>query len=177
MKSTTRVASFVLGLLLFSGLASAWMGSETCGNCHEETYNSWFNHGHHYTLSLIDSAAPEYPFQYNSGQNNVENPPLVNGTQLNWGDISYVIGGYYWSANFCDDDGYLVTGNPTDAAQWNIWNSEWTQFHPGEQLETDCAICHATGYDPSGQQGGMIGMAGSWAEDGVGCEACHGEDS
>jgi hypothetical protein len=38
-------------------------------------------------------------------------------------------------------------------------------------------MCHATGYTADGNQGGLAYIVGSWNENGVGCEACHGPGS
>jgi hypothetical protein len=57
-------------------------------------------------------------------------------------------------------------------------DAEWAAFHPGESdLLYNCASCHTTGYVPDGNQHGLPGLTGTWAEDGVGCESCHGPGS
>lgn len=54
------------------------------------------------------------------------------------------------------------SGKHADAISDPIFNQMWTdQGKPGA-----CLVCHVTGYDPA---------VGSWKEDGVSCEACHGE--
>ena len=179
MKSSLPALSLIAVLSIFTASLPAqdYVGSAACGICHEDNFNSWSQSGHHLAMDSLTGAIPQFPFQYNPGTDNVPSPPFANGNQLDWNDISYLIGGYYWSANFCDDDGYLITGQTGEETEWNIWNQEWTAFHPGEQLSTDCMECHATGYDSSGHQGGLAGITGVWSEDGVGCEACHGPDS
>lgn len=67
--------------------------------------------------------------------------------------------------------------------QYNLKNStlklgdEWVSYHAGEQVSFDCAACHTTGYVPEGHQSDLPGLMGVWAEDGVGCEECHGPGS
>ena len=37
-----------------------------------------------------------------------------------------------------------------------------------------CASCHTTGYKAEGHQAGKDSVVGTWAQDGVQCERCHG---
>ena len=157
--------------------AQNYVGSSACGYCHGLNYNYWIESGHHFSMSQVSGSAPIYPYQYHSGASNVPDPPSAFGSQLAWDDVSYVIGGYYWKANFLDQEGYIISGDVNDATQWNIWNQEWVAYHPNEQKPFDCGRCHTTGYDSAGHQGGMTGIVGTWFEDGVGCEACHGPGS
>ncbi len=95
-----------------------------------------------------------------------------------WDDISYVVGGVNRKARYVDRNGYLVTSakdGSRAATQYNLEDDTWSDFHPGEKNKKyDCAACHTTGYRPDGHQGGLKGIVGRWAEDGIGCEACHG---
>lgn len=67
--------------------------------------------------------------------------------------------------------------------QYNLKNSslkmgdDWVSYHAGEKIAFDCAACHTTGYVPEGHQADLPGLVGVWAEDNVGCEACHGAGS
>ncbi|MFN2201167.1 MAG: cytochrome c3 family protein, partial [Caldilineaceae bacterium] len=148
--------------------------SLTCQGCHEELYASYMETGHPHIQNLVmDGEAPQYPFS------EVENPP----EGYEWSDILYVIGGYGWKARFVDKDGYLITGDEGATTQYNLYNEnldmgdDWVAYHAGEQIAYDCAVCHATGYIPEGNQDDLPGLIGTWAEDGVGCEACHGPGS
>ena len=53
----------------------------------------------------------------------------------------------------------------------------WADYHPGESVPFDCGRCHTTGYRTEGHQDNLEGIAGTWAIDGVQCEACHGPGS
>jgi hypothetical protein len=148
--------------------APVYVGSETCGRCHEEYHQSYQETGHANILTLVTNGeAPAFPF--------TTMPTLPEG--YTWDDILYVVGGYNWKAHLVDRDGYLITG---DEAQYNFYNrdvrqgDEWVAFDPGDQIEYTCGSCHTTGYVPMGNQHGLPGLVGTWAEDGVGCEACHG---
>ncbi len=155
---------------------AAYAGSMKCMGCHTgfntDIVNAYTQSGHHFALSAVSGQAPLYP-AFAPG---VPDPPPVN----NWSDISYVIGGYGWAANFASsDNGSLLTGS---AAQYNPANSmlgtpsEFVAYAPASVIpgQFTCGTCHATGYSPDGSQGGRSNIAGTWFEDGVGCEACHG---
>lgn len=165
----------ILLLVVVAG-AQTYVGSDACQVCHGGKYNTWVEMGHHYKLNAVTGAqAPTYPFEYNAGTPNVVDPPYASGSQLGWDDISYVIGGYYWKARFMDLDGYIVTGDAGDVTQWNVWTQGWVAYQAGQvNYPYDCGRCHTTGYSDQGQQGGLPGIVGTWNEEGVGCEACHG---
>ncbi len=152
-----------------------YVGSQTCAGCHQDVFDVYNKSGHPWILSKVtEGQAPDLPF------GNVE---LPEGTA--WGDLSYVVGGYHWRARFLNKEGYIITG-PTGQAgsadyqnQYNLENDPfkagWASFKAGEQnLPYDCGACHTTGFNPGGSMDGLPGVKGSWAQEGVGCEACHG---
>ncbi|MBX2999538.1 MAG: cytochrome c3 family protein [Caldilineaceae bacterium] len=145
-----------------------YVGSQTCGRCHEEYYNSYTQTGHANILTpVVDGQPVGRPFTQ------VAQPPSGH----TWEEIRYVVGGYNWKAHFIDQEGYLITG---EEAQYNLPNrwlrmgDTWAAYQPAERAEYTCGSCHTTGYVPEGNQHNLPGIVGSWAEDGVGCEACHG---
>ncbi len=163
-------------------VGAEYVGSDKCGACHKETYESFLKSGHNFKLNkVIDGKAPTYPFT------KVENPP----DGYTWNDISYVIGGYNWKARFMDKDGYIITDKPgatisdtTYLNQYNFANptvgkeAGWVTYNSGKpQLVYDCGSCHTTGYRPDGHQDNMKGIVGTWAAAGIQCEACHGPGS
>ncbi|MFN2123285.1 MAG: hypothetical protein ACK2UP_07275, partial [Candidatus Promineifilaceae bacterium] len=92
-----------------------YVGSEACGQCHEDTYEVFMDSGHPHNLTKVENGeAPTYPFTQ------LENPP----DGYTWDDISYVIGGYYWRANFVDQDGLVVTGDQDATTQFNFANDD-----------------------------------------------------
>lgn len=157
----------VLGVLAF-GLATPaqaqfWVSSEGCAGCHYEQYNDFRVSGHPYKLSKVD-VAREKPI------------PLPDG--LEWDDITYMIGGYKWKARFMGPDGYIITTLPDGTQgqnQWNMLTEQWSDYHPGEVKPYNCGRCHTTGFDPAGNQDGLVGIEGTWAFEGIQCEACHGQ--
>lgn len=154
-----------------------YVGSETCSECHADIYNSFMQSGHPYELNkVVDGQPPEYPFS------KVAEPPQG----YSWDDILYVIGGYGWKAHFIDQEGYIITGDAGASTQYNLYNvkldlgDDWAAYHAGEETPYDCGACHTTGYSdwPSdSHQDDLPGLIGTWALDGVQCEACHGPAS
>lgn len=155
-----------------SFVPAEFVGTQACAECHGDLVDSFNQTAHANIMTAVDGEAPDFPFS------NVPNPP----EGYSWDDISYVIGGYRWKALFLDNQGFLITG---DAAQYNLENdalgvdAAFVPFHTGEQLPYDgeCAACHTTGYSPMGNQDGLPGMVGTFAQAGVQCEACHGPGS
>lgn len=153
-----------------------FIGSEACAQCHEPIYEQFRLSGHPWMLNEVsEGQPPDYPFSELPGP-----PPGYE-----WDDVSYVIGGYNWKARFIDQEGYIITGEDENATtQYNLENpelfmgDEWVSFHAGEEnLPYDCGECHTTGYSPRGNQEDRPGLVGTWAFDGVQCEACHGPGS
>ncbi len=153
---------------------ATYVGSETCKECHEDLFASYEQTGHAWPLNkIVDGKPPTYPFS------EVPDPP----DGYTWDDIAYVVGGYSWKARFINQQGYLITGDAEAVTQFNLANRSlrsdeaWVAYHAGEEMAYDCAGCHTTGYVPEGNQDNLPGLVGVWAEDGVGCEACHGAGS
>ncbi|MBE2220624.1 MAG: hypothetical protein IAF02_03740 [Anaerolineae bacterium] len=149
-----------------------FVGSETCAECHQEMVDVFMNSAHPYLLTeVVDGQAPEFPFS------EVSDPP----EGYTWDDIAYVIGGYHWKARFIDQDGFVITG---DAAQYNLANDDlevgdaWVAYQSGEEeFPFTEGSFHTTAYSLSGNQNDLPGLMGTWAEDGVQCEECHGPGS
>ncbi len=165
-------------------VGSTYVGSAKCQACHNVIYDVFAKSGHPWDLNkVIDSKPPKYPFS--------EIPRPAPG--YDWKDISYVIGGYGWKALFMNKEGFIIsdwitaTQTLTDtryANQYNLAdpllskNAGWTAYNSGKaRLPYNCGACHATGYNPQGNQDKLPGIIGTWAEPGIQCEACHGPGS
>lgn len=151
-----------------------YVGSESCAECHQDTYDVFMMSGHPWQLTpIVDGQEPEFPFS--------EVPAPPEG--YTWDDVSYVIGGYNWKARFIDQNGYIITGDAEATTQYNLENellgvdAQWVAYHAGEEVPYDCGSCHTTGFSSRGNQNDMPGMMGTFAEPGVQCEACHGPGS
>ncbi len=161
--------------------SASYVGDSTCAGCHNEIYEVYMKSGHPWKLNkVVDGQPPDYPF--------TELTELPEG--WTWDDILFVIGGYNWKARFVDNEGYIVTdepgktGNSEYLNQWNFANPDidmdagWVKYHSGEeQVPYNCGTCHTTGYKPGGNQDGLPGLVGTWAQEGIRCEECHGPGS
>ena len=89
-----------------------YVGSDTCGACHKETYDLFIKSGHNFKLNkVVDGKAPTYPFTQ------LENPP----EGYTWNDISYVIGGDNREARLMDKGGSIFTDKPGAARNGNTY--------------------------------------------------------
>lgn len=165
-----------------SEAAAQYIGSATCSACHKDTFDTFMKSGHAWELNpVVNGQPPSYPF--------TQLHQLPQG--YSWNDISYVVGGYHWKAQFIDQQGYIITDKPgattSDATYLNQWNfafdligksAGWVMFHSGTpQLKYDCGSCHTTGYSSQGSQDDKPGIVGTWAQPGIQCEKCHGPGS
>ncbi|MHC5114072.1 MAG: cytochrome c3 family protein [Planctomycetota bacterium] len=160
--------------------APPYVGDQACSGCHANFpaagfYEAYERSGHPYKLVHTAGAVPpadRWPF--------TETPPLpvAQGNQLEWTDVEYVIGNYFWKARYIRPDGFIYTGTADETTQWNLHTEEWVPYHAGETDKPyNCGRCHTTGYQPDGNQLGLAGLVGTWEQDGVRCEACHGPAS
>jgi hypothetical protein len=146
--------------------ALAFVGSQSCEGCHQTEYKRFMASGHPYKLVRIrDGKPPAFPYT-----STTSTPAGVT-----WDDVAYTIGGYGWKQRFVGKDGYIITAGGNN--QWNLLQRRWSNYEKDAQKKFDCGTCHTTGYKPEGNQNGMPGMVGTWAIDGVQCEACHGMGS
>ena len=142
-----------------------YIGSDQCSECHMAFYSSWNASGHHLHLRKAEEA---------------RHASLALPQGFSWEDVAYVIGGIKSKALFIGQDGYIITSakNGSKAkTQYNLKDGSWSDYFPGEKKPYVCASCHTTGYSSDGHQNGRSGIVGTWQEDGIGCEACHGPGS
>ncbi|MHC4990193.1 MAG: cytochrome c3 family protein [Planctomycetota bacterium] len=183
LRKTPLVASILLACS--ATFAQEYVGDTACSGCHANfPYMGFFDayraSGHPWKLFRTDGATPAadtYP------STPLPPLPMAFGEQLEWGDVGFIIGNYFWKARFVKynpgmpDDGYIWTGDAGDATQWNLATQEFVPYHPGEDRPYNCGRCHTTGYDPEGNMDGRLGLIGTWTEEGIRCEACHGPSS
>ncbi|PLX77307.1 MAG: hypothetical protein C0615_05610 [Desulfuromonas sp.] len=164
MKKLTMMSclGLIFTLLAVPAVATDYVGSDQCFSCHQENYNDWQASGHPWKLRKMEKA------RYSK-------LPLPPG--YSWDDISYVIGGANKKARFIDNNGYIITTAKDGSeamTQYNIEDGSWSFYHKGEKKPYKCGPCHMTNYSSMGNQDGKPGMIGTWSEDGIGCEECHG---
>ncbi len=163
----------------------AFVGSETCKECHEAKYDMWVESGHPFKLTKILGEAPTGSFPgFSEYPNDAVEPPAG----FTWADISYTIGGYAWKMRFINQDGWIITG--LEDNQYNFEQDLWSDYHltdPPNTKPYDCGKCHTTGWvadsdpttdgDLTDNQDGMPGMYGTFFAGGIHCEECHGRGS
>ena len=161
-------------------------GSQSCQMCHGGLYNDWQKSGHAYMLVRSEGANPPvYPdleIEMNVGGETYTVTPGVPEPPpgLEWEDIRWVNGGFFWKSRFIDNEGYALTGPNRQynnaPGRWGAWDPEGKRPY-----NYNCFVCHTTGPrpdDPDGLFADLPGLeGGSWFEAGVGCEACHGPSS
>lgn len=149
--------------------AAAYVGSEACGACHSDLYASFKKTGHPYKLNEADSVQmPGYFPDFVT--------PLMIPPDLSWGQIDKIIGGFWWKARYIEPDNGAVYIGPD--RQYNLIEGHegfvaYDGTTPGFK-DYDCGRCHTTGYRAIGNQEGKSSLIGTWAFNGIQCEACHG---
>lgn len=161
---------------------ASYVTTAVCSPCHFNIVQQQELTGHRHILSQIISGSPVYPAQ--AVRAGVPNPPAG----FSWADISFVLGGYLWKANFLDSQGFFLTdGTAGENTQWDLafppnqTVPHFAGFMPGQTTPLpytfECFRCHTTGPNPNGNQMGLPGIQGTWVQAGVQCEACHGPGS
>lgn len=168
---------------------ATYVGSAACMSCHESQGSNHVLHGHAAALLAVRDGQPAFPAGFS--QQAVIEPPENTG----WREIAYVLGGYLKGANFVDLEGFLITSGPPGGSSNAQWNGGFaangtkagagpvtTVVGDSNAFDYSCFKCHTTGARPQRGvnpefQDNRAGMAGTFEESGVQCEACHGPGS
>lgn len=168
--------------------AQDYVGSQRCATCHSGPHADWKTSGHPYKLQKLEGGLPPaYPTGLSSrkqvGPNvdytiepGVPQPPKG----YTWDQVGWVLGGYHSNARFIDREGYVIIG---PEAQYNRPTNRYVNYEqaePGKKTYAySCYKCHTTGASQTKTPAfeAYPGIEGSWAEAGIGCEACHGPGS
>jgi len=148
---------------------ASFVGSDACKSCHSETYARFRKTGHPYKLNEADSVQTPGYF-----------PDFVTQLQipqdLTWSQIDKIIGGFWWKTRYIDDVNGAIYIGPD--RQYNLIEGfeGFVAYEGGTPgfVAYDCGTCHTTGYVPKGNQEGKDSLIGTWAFNGIQCEACHG---
>ncbi|MDI6869776.1 MAG: ammonia-forming cytochrome c nitrite reductase subunit c552 [Bacillota bacterium] len=150
MKKLTLIC--LLTSLLLIGVAGAvlaadakYVGSATCGTCHQQQYVDWKATGH---AKIIQDARVPGAILGNFEAN----------TKFKAEDVAYTLG-YGASQYYLRKDFSFLPGG------WNSEAKKWSYSERPTPWNAGCAECHTVGYDKQSK---------SWADLGVGCESCHG---
>lgn len=164
--------------------AQTWVGSQACQTCHSEKYDNWAASGHPYKFNVVQNGQPPvYPPEAINYQSQWMDS-LGNFTH-SWMDIAGVIGGYGWKARFVGMDGHVVgtAGSSYSMGmghnQINFYGGEdhgWANYHTTSETiyNYSCFKCHTTGGEMSGTWLPGVEGLGTFTEQGIGCESCHG---
>ncbi len=191
------LSSVFVAALVVGGYAQAqdYVTDDLCGLCHGDIADSYMNSGHPWKLHHTHGQTPpvdEWPWsdvKTAAGIPPVPPLPVAGGEQLGWSDVEFVIGNFFWKARFIRPDGFIYIGDAGEKTQWNLATQEFVPYHAGEPDKPyNCGRCHTTGYQPDGNQTPILpigtdhdeplpGLVGTWVQDGVRCEACHGPAS
>jgi hypothetical protein len=126
-----------------------YLRSETCQNCHKLKYDDWQGTMHRVMLTKNSTA---------------QAMGLPTPMGLSWENMSYVIVGKP-ELRYLNESGYLFK-------RYFAENKTFADYGPSQYT---CGRCHTTGYNASGgNQSGLPGIVGTWAEPGIACERCHG---
>ncbi|WP_223296510.1 Ig-like domain-containing protein [Shewanella pealeana] len=172
-----------------------YVGTDTCLSCHTNKA-SFQQTGHNFKFTKVEKdQMPEFPFTTMEGIfDHLEGVENSLGAPMSWADVSYVLGGYQRQGILLDKNGYMVNGTkamvdvvPTGGV---ITADRMVPFAPGagaDAMPYKCGTCHNTGWrdytsEPGdhrnrNRQDDLIGMEGTFALQGVQCEACHGAGS
>lgn len=155
--------------------ARQYVGSQECAACHRDLVNAHAGTSHAQALINPDAnpSAVLADFSAAADIRSVLLPGETEPRPFVSDDISYAVGSGKYVQRYLyrlDDGRYMVL-----PAEWNTRESQWQAFSlddswpsPAYDWTTQCAGCHTTNLNVE---------QGTWAEDGVQCEACHGPGS
>jgi len=147
-----------------------YVGSETCGDCHESHYSGWNNTLH---AKMEQDAIAKGANKNILGDFTSHDPILTHSLD----DIDMIIGSRFKQryTKKIGDDYFMLP------FQWNVETKKWKKYDPKNDWwaregiypkgwknrphSTLCGGCHATGFDIETKD---------QVELNIGCEACHG---
>lgn len=159
-----------------------YIGSRLCLGCHREVGPGHAESRHALTLSAASEDAILGDFSQPTDALTVQLPGEDEPRPVTVDDIAYVIGtGRYAQAYAIaveDEDAEdedAATGYVVLPFVWDAVGGQWQPYALADEwladaynFDTQCAACHVTGYEAE---------SGTWLEDGVQCETCHGPGS
>jgi len=183
-----------------------YVGSKRCGECHDKIYWTWRSTKHPYKITKTSKKTVVGDFWYHNtlevvdsrdGQKKIVAKMIEkNGkfyidtyadqNKMQEFEIVYNIGGV-WKQRYITkfSNGALMVL----PVQYNMKTREWVDYHglakhkpgdghywsdPQRTWQRNCAKCHVTGFKLSFENGKYNS---TWADNGAGCEACHGPGS
>ncbi|HLA44177.1 MAG TPA: cytochrome c3 family protein, partial [Aggregatilineales bacterium] len=148
-----------------------YVGERECSSCHRDLGRSHETSAHVLTLQEAENILAD--FAQGEDVRLVQFPGDSESRAFSADDVAYVVGSGRYVQRYLfevDRDEYRVF-----PAEWNVEAQSWQPFvladswdDPAYNWNQNCAGCHTTGLNIS---------RGSWEDDGVQCEACHGPGS
>ncbi len=127
-----------------------YAGSGSCATCHPEEFRQWRRSPH---ARMVRSPGKHPGAVLAKFEGSSPFPPS---------EIAYVLGGRSVQRFVSRKGDALVVRTPIWVVRTGSWNLDY--WREQDWLKS-CAGCHVTGYDPT---------VPAFAEEGIGCEACHG---
>jgi hypothetical protein len=181
---------------------AAYAGSEVCGGCHGDQHTAWKASLHATAARIVqpDTVRASFSgqtvlwgdgargtvrrvadtFEIETSEPGLQEPThhrlaIVLGSRVIEQHLAGFPGGRFQALPVAYDleaeewfD--LFPGDPRGPQDWGHWTGR------GMTANSECLFCHTTGFD-RGYDAATDGYETSWAELGVGCEACHGPGS
>ena len=155
MKKLTAILLAGLVVIVTAGLVigdvhtAAYKGSVTCKMCHKIMHEA--------VVEGVETSAHPTTMQKADAQGAIVGDFATN-PMFTRDKVAFVLG------KGRNEQAYLDANFQVLPALWNVKEKSWK---PAQALDgaTQCIGCHTTGYDAATK---------SYAEAGVGCEACHG---
>lgn len=177
-----------------------YAGSQACRECHQEQHLGWLATQHPYKLQEATASTVIGDF---STSNTYEAGGVTTRMSVKDGkfyietacgadnaiktfQVKYVIGGLWKQRYITEFENGALMILPV---QWNIKLSAWADYHglktrkpgsgkywsdPVRAYQFGCMGCHTTGGTYSYDTSSKCFTKTRWAEQGIGCEACHG---
>ena len=154
-----------------------FVGSERCGTCHKDEYNSWKETFHAKILQptvggMLKAAYDKWDQLATDGITKL-GPTIGNVTKTPFSrdDVQYVVGSKWKQRFLVKND---LTGNMQFMdKQFNRLTGTWETYAAANDWNTMCATCHTTGYRITEYLDGKTTKS-EFSELNIGCEACHG---
>ena len=127
-----------------------YTGSGSCASCHRGEYEEWKRSPH---ARMVRSPGRHPDAVLAKFEGSSPFPPS---------EIAYVLGSRAAQRFVSRKGDALVVRTPIWVVRTGTWNLDYWRE---QDWRKSCAGCHVTGYDPAGSV---------FAEEGIGCEACHG---
>lgn len=137
-----------------------YVGSKSCGACHQKQYKAWENSLHAHMVRPIAKG------DFKSVKADLTAPGAPKPDQYDW---AYAIGGWYKEERYAfrDEKGNVISGEFEYTKPTNHFSLRKDKAGNMERLDwlNACGGCHTTGLDYKARQ---------FSELNIGCEACHG---